>query len=88
MAKLKDGTRVYGDIKIDGGIIGIGSGSTPFIVDSTGKVGINTTSISANLTVDGNAIITGITTSIHLDGKPINTLSGSILAYAYYMAMP
>jgi len=63
-------------------------GTTPFIVDNIGRVGINTVTATSNLTVFGDSRITGITTSGYLDGNPINTLSGSILAHSYGMAMP
>jgi|688.fasta_scaffold32358_3 hypothetical protein len=63
-------------------------GTTPFIVDTTGRVGINTVTATSNLTVFGDSRITGITTSGYLDGNPINKLSGSMLAYSYRMAMP
>jgi hypothetical protein len=63
-------------------------GTTPFIVDNSGKVGINTVTATSNLTVFGDSRITGITTSGYLDGNPITTLSGSILAHSYGMAMP
>jgi hypothetical protein len=63
-------------------------GTTPFIVDNNGRVGINTLTATSNLTVFGDSRITGISTSGYLDGNPITTLSGSILAYSYRMIMP
>ena len=63
-------------------------GTTPFIVDNGGKVGINTQTATSNLTVFGSSRVTGISTSQYLDGAPINTLTGSILALSYGMAMP
>jgi len=63
-------------------------GTTPFIVDNLGKVGINTLTATSNLTVFGNSLVTGISTSQHLDGTAITTLSGSVLAYSYRMTMP
>ena len=63
-------------------------GTTPFVISNIGHVGISTQTAPAALTVNGNASISGITTSSHLDGKPFNTLSGSILAYSYRMLMP
>jgi len=63
-------------------------GTTPFIVDQFGRVGINTLTATSNLTVFGNGRITGITTSTYLDGSSISTLNGSILTLSYGMAMP
>ena len=63
-------------------------GTTPFIVDNLGRVGINTLTATSNLTVFGDSTITGISTSTYLDGAPITTLSGSMLAYSYRMLMP
>lgn len=63
-------------------------GTTPFIIDNIGRVGINTITATSNFTVFGDSIVTGISTSQYLDGVPIATLSGSILAYSYGMPMP
>ena len=63
-------------------------GSSPFIIDNIGRVGINTVTATSSFTVFGSSIVTGISTSQYLDGNPINTLSGSMLAFSYYMTMP
>jgi hypothetical protein len=41
--------------------------STPFVVTGTGRVGIGTTNPTSTLTVQGNAYITGVTTSTDFD---------------------
>ena len=63
-------------------------GTTPFIVDNNGKVGINTQTATSSLTVYGDSRITGVSTSTYIDGNPINQLSGSILAWSYGMIAP
>lgn len=63
-------------------------GTTPFIVDQFGKVGINTQTATSSLTVFGDGRLTGVTTSTYLDGSSISTLNGSILTLSYGMAMP
>jgi hypothetical protein len=72
--------------------IGIRTNANPskywLVGDENFNVGIGTTNPISKLTVFGDSRITGITTSGYLDGNPINTLSGSILAYSYRMAMP
>jgi hypothetical protein len=41
--------------------------STPFVVSATGSVGVGTTNPTSTLTVQGNAYITGVTTSTDFD---------------------
>lgn len=57
-------------------------------IHTLSNVGIGTTNPTSQLSVGGDVIITGITTSTYLDGNPVNELAGAILAISYRMAMP
>lgn len=68
------------------------AGATDFFYhNASANVGIGSSVPPSKLTVFGNILVngnSGIVTAKYLNGTPINTLSGTILAISYNMASP